>query len=211
MVDPDKSVNLFETTIRVVGGLLAAFHLSGGDSVMLHKAASLSLRLLPAFDSPTGTKLHHMEFQLVGWFLKTLKRCLSRASRWVREMSSLELLTALLTVSQCEMVRHQQGILRKAGRQEVVLSSCMLAWLEHLTDRFFEPICAAGIPFSDVNLRTHATGVPKWTHFSSLSEVTSLDLEFSFLARATGTSVSVKHVLKSLQYPQGGRAIIMPC
>ena len=53
-LDPDKAVNLFETTIRIVGGLLAAFHLSHGDKTMLYKAASLALRLLPAFDSPSG-------------------------------------------------------------------------------------------------------------------------------------------------------------
>lgn len=53
-LDPDKAVNLFETTIRIVGGLLAAFHLSHGDPVMLYKATSLALRLLPAFNSPTG-------------------------------------------------------------------------------------------------------------------------------------------------------------
>jgi mannosyl-oligosaccharide alpha-1,2-mannosidase len=32
-VDPDLDVNLFETTIRVLGGLLAPFHLSAGDQV----------------------------------------------------------------------------------------------------------------------------------------------------------------------------------
>ncbi len=32
-LNPDKDVNLFETTIRVLGGLLAAFHLSAGDQV----------------------------------------------------------------------------------------------------------------------------------------------------------------------------------
>lgn len=32
-VDPDTDVNLFETTIRVLGGLLASFHLSAGDQV----------------------------------------------------------------------------------------------------------------------------------------------------------------------------------
>ena len=53
-VDPDTSVNLFETTIRVLGGLLAAFHLSNRDKVMLYKAASLALRLLPAFSSESG-------------------------------------------------------------------------------------------------------------------------------------------------------------
>ena len=34
-VDPDTDVNLFETTIRVLGGLLASFHLSAGDQVRL--------------------------------------------------------------------------------------------------------------------------------------------------------------------------------
>ena len=33
VVNPDLDVNLFETTIRVLGGLLAAFHLSAGDQV----------------------------------------------------------------------------------------------------------------------------------------------------------------------------------
>ena len=53
-LDPDVAVNLFETTIRVLGGLLAAFHLSSGDKVMLYKAASLAMRLLPAFGSDSG-------------------------------------------------------------------------------------------------------------------------------------------------------------
>ena len=32
-LNSDTDVNLFETTIRVLGGLLAAFHLSAGDQV----------------------------------------------------------------------------------------------------------------------------------------------------------------------------------
>ena len=39
-VNPDVDVNLFETTIRVLGGLLASFHLSAGDQV---HSMSLSL------------------------------------------------------------------------------------------------------------------------------------------------------------------------
>jgi endoplasmic reticulum Man9GlcNAc2 1,2-alpha-mannosidase len=50
----DREVNLFETTIRVLGGLLAAYHLSGGDKLFLYKALALGLRLSPAFRSPTG-------------------------------------------------------------------------------------------------------------------------------------------------------------
>lgn len=37
-------VNLFETTIRVLGGLLSTYHLSG-DQLFLDKAVSLSLSL----------------------------------------------------------------------------------------------------------------------------------------------------------------------
>lgn len=50
----DTDVNLFETTIRVLGGLLSAFHLSGEDPLYRDKAVQLAERLLPAFQSPSG-------------------------------------------------------------------------------------------------------------------------------------------------------------
>jgi mannosyl-oligosaccharide alpha-1,2-mannosidase len=49
----DGDVSVFETIIRLVGGLLSA-HLAGGDPVVLAKARDLADRLLPAFDTPTG-------------------------------------------------------------------------------------------------------------------------------------------------------------
>eukprot|EP00249_Psilotum_nudum_P017869 c26530_g1_i1 orf=613-2406(-) len=45
--------SVFETTIRVLGGLLSAYDLSG-ESVFLEKAKDLANRLLPAWDTPTG-------------------------------------------------------------------------------------------------------------------------------------------------------------
>jgi hypothetical protein len=48
----------------------------------------------------------------------------------------------------------------------------------------------AGIPFSDVNLRTHNVHQPPWTQFSSLSEVSTLSMEFTFLERAAGARSS---------------------
>ena len=39
VIAQDKDVNLFETTIRVLGGLLSAFHLTG-DAMFLHRAVS---------------------------------------------------------------------------------------------------------------------------------------------------------------------------
>ena len=39
VIAQDKDMNLFETTIRVLGGLLSAFHLTG-DTMFLHCAVS---------------------------------------------------------------------------------------------------------------------------------------------------------------------------
>ncbi|KAK1303943.1 Mannosyl-oligosaccharide 1,2-alpha-mannosidase MNS1 [Acorus calamus] len=49
----DYDASVFETTIRVVGGLLSAYDLSG-DKVFLEKAKDIGDRLLPAWDTPTG-------------------------------------------------------------------------------------------------------------------------------------------------------------
>jgi len=45
----NKDVNLFEVTIRVLGGLLAAYHLSG-DILFLNKAVSSSYRRMTVID-----------------------------------------------------------------------------------------------------------------------------------------------------------------
>ncbi|KAF9366353.1 mannosyl-oligosaccharide alpha-1,2-mannosidase [Mortierella sp. NVP85] len=50
----DGEVNLFETTIRVLGGLLSAYDLSGHDSVFLTKAVDLADRLMGAFKTDSG-------------------------------------------------------------------------------------------------------------------------------------------------------------
>ncbi|KAJ4826381.1 mannosyl-oligosaccharide alpha-1,2-mannosidase [Turnera subulata] len=49
----DYDASVFETTIRVVGGLLSAYDLSG-DKVFLDKAKDIADRLLPAWNTPTG-------------------------------------------------------------------------------------------------------------------------------------------------------------
>lgn len=52
-LDVNRDVNLFETTIRVLGGLLSIYHLSGED-IFLTKAVELGNRMLPCFDSPSS-------------------------------------------------------------------------------------------------------------------------------------------------------------
>jgi mannosidase alpha-like ER degradation enhancer 2 len=51
--DQDIAVKNFEVTIRLLGGLLSAYQLTG-DARLLALADDLGRRLLPVFDSPTG-------------------------------------------------------------------------------------------------------------------------------------------------------------
>ena len=51
--DRDIEVKHFEIVIRLLGGLLSAYQLTG-DARLLRLADDLGTRLLPAFDSPTG-------------------------------------------------------------------------------------------------------------------------------------------------------------
>jgi len=53
-LDRPKNVNLFETTIRILGGLLSAYNLTDGDATMLAKAEELGERLMPAFRTKSG-------------------------------------------------------------------------------------------------------------------------------------------------------------
>lgn len=80
--DQDHEVNTFETTIRMLGGLLSAHYLSTafpnmaplsdgaegapGEDLYLEKATDLADRLLGAFDSPSGVPYASVN-------LKTLK------------------------------------------------------------------------------------------------------------------------------------------
>ncbi|KAF0033697.1 hypothetical protein F2P81_013763 [Scophthalmus maximus] len=45
-------VNLFESTIRILGGLLSTYHLTG-DALFLDKAKDIGSRLMPAFNTPS--------------------------------------------------------------------------------------------------------------------------------------------------------------
>ncbi|CAD6187393.1 unnamed protein product [Caenorhabditis auriculariae] len=93
----DRFVNLFEVTIRVLGGLLTSFHLTGDKMFAEKKRKDLGERLLPAF---THSK--------------------------------------------------------------------------------------SKVPLSDVNLKRRTAKPPQWSSESSLSEITTLQLEFRDLSRITG-------------------------
>lgn len=83
--DKNQEVNLFETTIRVLGGLLSAYHLSG-DQMFLAKAIDLGDRLMPAFGTTSGIPFSDTN-------LLTLK---SHAPRWSPDSSTSEVTTIQL-------------------------------------------------------------------------------------------------------------------
>ena len=86
--DQDQEVNTFETTIRMLGGLLSAYYISttypnmapiadddhgaAGEDLYLEKAADLADRLLSAFESGSGVPYASVN-------LKTLKGVQSHA------------------------------------------------------------------------------------------------------------------------------------
>src|SRR5215471_17097400 len=57
--DKDIEVKNFEITIRLLGGLLSSYQLTG-DQRLLNLATDLGKRLLPAFNSPTGMPYMHI-------------------------------------------------------------------------------------------------------------------------------------------------------
>uniref|UniRef100_A0A673IF73 alpha-1,2-Mannosidase n=1 Tax=Sinocyclocheilus rhinocerous TaxID=307959 RepID=A0A673IF73_9TELE len=54
-------VNLFESTIRILGGLLSTYHLTG-DSMFLEKAKDIGSRLMPAFN--TASKIPYSDVNI---------------------------------------------------------------------------------------------------------------------------------------------------
>lgn len=50
-------IHLVQTTIRVLGGLLSAYHLSGGDKLYLDRAVDVADRIMYTFDTPSGLPL----------------------------------------------------------------------------------------------------------------------------------------------------------
>lgn len=58
----DFDVQVFEITIRLLGGLLTAYQMDG-DEQFLFRATDLANRLLPAFNTPTGIPYRYVHLQ----------------------------------------------------------------------------------------------------------------------------------------------------
>ena len=84
-LDVDVDVNLFECTIRALGGLLSAHGLSN-KHIFLEKAQELGNRLLPAFDSESGIPFSDVN----------LKKGTTHAPKWGSDSSTAEVTTIQL-------------------------------------------------------------------------------------------------------------------
>src|ERR1043166_8235948 len=60
--DKDISVQNFEITIRLLGGLLSSYQMTG-DKRLLNLAEDLGNRLLPVFNSPTGLPYRYVNLK----------------------------------------------------------------------------------------------------------------------------------------------------
>ena len=60
--DKDMDVQNFEITIRLLGGLLSAYQITG-DKKLLTMAEDLGTRLLPVFNSPTGLPYRYVNLK----------------------------------------------------------------------------------------------------------------------------------------------------
>uniref|UniRef100_A0A8C5Y1G1 alpha-1,2-Mannosidase n=1 Tax=Microcebus murinus TaxID=30608 RepID=A0A8C5Y1G1_MICMU len=74
----NSEVSVFEVNIRFIGGLLAAYYLSG-EEIFKSKAVQLAEKLLPAFNTPTG----------IPWTMVNLKSGVGRNWGWASAGSSI--------------------------------------------------------------------------------------------------------------------------
>ena len=98
----DAVVSVFETTIRVLGGLLSAHLIATGpfsnlgyeyNDELLHLALQLGHRLLPAFDTPTDLPYHRVDLNTGVRPGEVTKTCSAAAGTLLMEFSALSRLT----------------------------------------------------------------------------------------------------------------------
>jgi Glycosyl hydrolase family 47 len=97
---PNERANLFETTIRIVGGLLSAAHLRGGGQELLKPAVEIAVRLLSAFNTPSGIPLSDV----------SLAEVVAKAPLWTTASSLSEVSTLSMEFSHVARVRFLRHI-----------------------------------------------------------------------------------------------------
>ncbi|EQC34256.1 hypothetical protein SDRG_08458 [Saprolegnia diclina VS20] len=109
--DRDVTISVFETTIRIIGGLLSAHMLAspahvglmpvGYNDELLGLAVDVGQRLLPAFDTPTGIPRHRINLKYGVPRGTTAETCPAAAGSLLLEMSLLSRLSGISTFEKC--------------------------------------------------------------------------------------------------------------
>ncbi len=88
--DKDIYVKTFEMNIRVLGGLLSMYDLSGNEKI-LEKARDLADRMMPAFDTPSGMPYYYVNLRTGG--VRGAEICAAEAGTFLLEMGALSYYT----------------------------------------------------------------------------------------------------------------------
>ncbi|RKP14428.1 glycoside hydrolase [Piptocephalis cylindrospora] len=101
----DDSYSVFETTIRVLGGLLSAYHMMGEkEPRLLHKAEDLASRLAGAFNTDSGIPSSKINLKTRYPFLDISTNSLSEVGTLQLEFRYLSQLTGNMTYAR--LVNH---------------------------------------------------------------------------------------------------------
>ncbi|CAF3308289.1 unnamed protein product [Rotaria socialis] len=106
----DKFNSHFEITIRILGGLLSIYHLTG-DEIFLKRAVELGDRLLINFNTPTGLPLAEIN----------LKRKAASGYRWTSDSALSEVGTVQLEMRDLSRISGDQKYENAADKSAAVL------------------------------------------------------------------------------------------
>jgi mannosyl-oligosaccharide alpha-1,2-mannosidase len=160
--DVDGDAQVFETNIRLVGGLLSA-HLASGDSVLLDKARDLADRLMKAFDaSPHGLPYRYVNLRTGA--VRDPETNLAEIGTYITEFGLLSQLTgdpryhaaAKRAMLHALNMRSPIGLMAANIHAETGRFTSRNASIDVYADSFYEYLWDAWEMFGDAELKTAA-------------------------------------------------------
>ena len=139
---PWKTVSVFEACIRLLGGTLAAFELTG-DALYLDKAADVGERLLVAFSTPSGLPVKRVSMVF-------------GAPAWLRAYQPKPLLNTLVSMGTLQLEFAHLSRLRGDPRFEAAARRAVSAMAIPPSGEAGEPVVVHGMFPFDYNVETGA-------------------------------------------------------
>jgi mannosyl-oligosaccharide alpha-1,2-mannosidase len=160
--DIDGFAQVFETNIRLVGGLLSA-HLASGDAVLLEKAKDLADRLMKAFDaSPHGLPYRYVNLKTGA--VRDPMTNLAEIGTYATEFGLLGQLTgerkyyaaAKRAMKHALDMRSDKGLMAANIHAETGLFTSRNASIDVYADSFYEYLWDSWEMFGDADMRRWA-------------------------------------------------------